>query len=127
MAALKHTENIAWHELEQLEKAVTPKPSHDKAQAQQFQNYRFRETATAAHSAHELLQNYSPLATQRALLLTGPPGQGKTHTMGARGGRVCAGGRARDRGARPNACLDGTFVGGDPNANSVERNHRPAS
>jgi len=42
---------------------------------------RLRQTVYKAEEADRLLEQHAPLARQRILLLTGPAGQGKTHTL----------------------------------------------
>lgn len=81
LAALEHTENAAWREIEQIEHAEKALPGSADARARESLNYRLRQTTRAARSAHELLKKYGPVASRRALVLTGRPGQGKTHTM----------------------------------------------
>ncbi len=44
-------------------------------------DYSARQAGNKARSAEELLREFSPLATNRVMLLHGPAGQGKTHTL----------------------------------------------
>ena len=81
LVALERIENIAWREIEQLRKPETTKSADKKAQVQERREHRLSEISSAASSAVKLLKKYTPLGTKRVLLLTGQPGQGKTHTM----------------------------------------------
>lgn len=58
---------------------------HDKEfssnTADPYRLHRFMQVAVRAQEATRLLRGYAPFAQHRALLLTGPAGQGKTHTL----------------------------------------------
>ncbi len=84
LSTLKQGELIAWDEIEKIDDAETKDGSGGDPKAiesSQRQRQRLREIASAARDAFRLLQKYGSLATQRVLMITGRPGQGKTHTL----------------------------------------------
>lgn len=66
----------------------TEREAHEKAdekarkgEAWRDRKYRLRQIVEKTEKAEMLLERHAPLAQQRILLLTGPAGQGKTHTL----------------------------------------------
>jgi len=75
---LSKIEPIAWEELKKLERSEEP----DKgAKNSSFRRHSLEQLSFRSRDAIELLEKYSPLTSVRVLLLTGPAGQGKTHTL----------------------------------------------
>lgn len=84
IAALKEGQAIAWAEIEQIENAEEADKSEADAkvrESRQRNKQQLREIASCARDAFELLRKFGPLVTKRVLMITGGPGQGKTHTM----------------------------------------------
>ncbi|MHB9838032.1 DUF4062 domain-containing protein [Paraburkholderia terrae] len=52
-----------------------------RTQSQQYQDHQLRKADSSARAASQLLASYAPLFLKRVLLLVGPAGQGKTHTL----------------------------------------------
>lgn len=78
LGTLRCIRERAWTELESHE-AVEARGERDEER--QRRQYRLRESAIKAEDTIQLLERYSHLAQRRVLLLTGPAGQGKTHTL----------------------------------------------
>lgn len=62
------------------------------AKTDQYRRHQIQQVAIKAREATQLLRGYAPFAGQRVMLLTGPAGQGKTHTLVHELQRVLAGG-----------------------------------
>jgi hypothetical protein len=75
---LARIEAHAWAEHEAHEKAEAQSKKKD---TWRYREYSLRQAAYMAREASDLLQKYSNLPRQRVMLLTGPAGQGKTHTL----------------------------------------------
>ncbi len=75
---LARIETHAWAEHEAHEKAEA---QSEKKDTWRYREYSLRQAAIMAREASDLLQQYSNLPRQRVMLLTGPAGQGKTHTL----------------------------------------------
>ena len=75
---LARVEAHAWAELEAHERATEQAVRND---AWRHREYSLRQAAIMAREASDLLSDYSCLSQQRVVLLTGPAGQGKTHTL----------------------------------------------
>lgn len=73
---LDQLEDKAW-ELEHAAESGPPSSST----SDQYRRYRFTQVAVHARDALHLLRDYASFAQNRVLLLTGPAGQGKTHTL----------------------------------------------
>lgn len=78
LATLDRIEKTAWAEHETHEKADEHASSTD---GWRHREYSLRQSAYHARYAADLLKQYAQIATKRVLLLTGPAGQGKTHTL----------------------------------------------
>lgn len=76
----------AW-ELERAAESTEPANSND-----QYRRHQFRKAASLSRQATQLLDEYAAFAQVRVLLLTGPAGQGKTHTLIHEIGRTLASG-----------------------------------
>lgn len=75
---LARVEANAWAEYETHERTKEQEAKND---TWRHREYSLRQAAYMARKASDLLHNFSRLAQQRAILLTGPAGQGKTHTL----------------------------------------------
>ena len=75
---LARIETHAWAEHEAHEKAEAQSKKKD---TWRYREHSLRQAAYMAREASDLLQKYSNLPRQRVMLLTGPAGQGKTHTL----------------------------------------------
>lgn len=75
---LARVEAHAWAEHEAHERAKEQEARNDKWR---HREYSLRQAAYMAREARDLLRNYSSLSQRRVMLLTGPAGQGKTHTL----------------------------------------------
>lgn len=78
---LKKLRDYASSEYEK--KSAESKGAADRAASEKQQRTlrELRETVERARDAHSLLKKYAALAERRVLLLKGPAGQGKTHTL----------------------------------------------
>lgn len=61
-------------------KCLDPILRERKDEKQEHRAWTFRQVHRKALEAHDLVHGYGGLASRRVLLLTGPAGQGKTHT-----------------------------------------------
>lgn len=75
---LARVEAHAWAEHEAHEHAKEQEARNDRWR---YREHSLRQAAYMAREARDLLRNYSGLSRQRVMLLTGPAGQGKTHTL----------------------------------------------
>lgn len=75
---LARVETNAWAEHEAHERAKEQEARND---TWRYREYSLRQAAYMAREARDLLRNYSSLSRRRVMLLTGPAGQGKTHTL----------------------------------------------
>jgi hypothetical protein len=75
---LKQIETVAWSEYEKLRDSESNSSASEK---RNHLKWTLQETSSNAHVAADLIRSYSALATKRVLVLTGPAGQGKTHTL----------------------------------------------
>lgn len=75
---LARVEAYAWAEHEAHERA---KEQVARNETWRDREYSLRQAAYMAREASDLLRNYSSLSQQQVMLLTGPAGQGKTHTL----------------------------------------------
>ncbi len=75
---LARIEKKAWAEHEVHEKIDDKNRKADKWGNRE---YRLRQSAYHAQDAADLLKQYAQVTSKRILLLTGPAGQGKTHTL----------------------------------------------
>lgn len=75
---LNRIESLAWRELDELEKAKQQDTGIDKENHRQW---KLRQLGSKSREAAELISYYSPFAVKRVLVVTGPAGQGKTHTL----------------------------------------------
>lgn len=75
---LARIEKKAWAEHEAHEKADE---NTSKTDGWRHREYRLRQSAYYARGATDLLNQYAQITGKRILLLTGPAGQGKTHTL----------------------------------------------
>ena len=65
-----------------LENIWTEYEKHKKEEQRETeQQYSLQQAVRKAKDAHELVQMYASLTTSRVMLLKGPAGQGKTHTL----------------------------------------------
>ncbi|MDZ4202825.1 MAG: hypothetical protein U1C96_11855 [Gallionella sp.] len=78
LGMLKGIEGKAWGELEIHDKA---REQDNKIDEHGYRSHHLRQAAINANSASDLLERYAKMAHKRVLLLTGPAGQGKTHTV----------------------------------------------
>lgn len=78
LSTLKGIESKAWAELESHDKA---REQDEKIDEHGYRSYHLRQAASNAREAADLLGRYAKVAHKRVLLLTGPAGQGKTHTL----------------------------------------------
>lgn len=78
LSILKGIESKAWGELEIHDKA---REQDKKIDERGYRSHHLRQAAINASSAADLLEGYAKMAHKRVLLLTGPAGQGKTHTL----------------------------------------------
>jgi hypothetical protein len=76
--AMKGIERKAWSELEAHDQAREKDKSIDE---HGHRSFRLRQTAIHARHATELLESHAEVSRKRVLLLIGPAGQGKTHTV----------------------------------------------
>lgn len=74
-AILDQVGEKAW----QLEEAAEAEESPSTGAS--YLRHNCRQVAMQAREAKQLLREYAPFAQRRVLLLTGPAGQGKTHTL----------------------------------------------
>lgn len=86
---LARVEAQAWVEHEAHERAKEQEARND---TWRYREYSLRQAAYMAREARDLLRNYSGLSRQRVMLLTGPAGQGKTHTLVHEANKVLAAG-----------------------------------
>lgn len=77
---LANVEAHAWAEHEAHERAKE-QVQEAKNDTWRYREYSLRQAAYTAREASDLLRKYSGLSRQRVMLLTGPAGQGKTHTL----------------------------------------------
>lgn len=75
---LARVEAHAWAEHKEHERS---REQEEKNDTWRYREYSLRQAAYMAREASDLLRNYSGLSRQRVMLLTGPSGQGKTHTL----------------------------------------------
>lgn len=78
LETLKRIESKAWDELDAHDKAREKDKKIDK---DGYRSHRLRQAAIDARDAADLLGRYAEIANKRILLLVGPAGQGKTHTL----------------------------------------------
>lgn len=78
LSTLKSIEGKAWDELDVHDKAREQDQKLDK---HGYRSHQLRQAAINAREASELLMRYAEIVSKRVLLLTGPAGQGKTHTL----------------------------------------------
>lgn len=76
--AMKGIENKAWGELESHDQA---RENDKKIEEHGHRSFRLRQAAIDARDAADLLKRYAEITNKRILLLVGPAGQGKTHTL----------------------------------------------
>lgn len=69
---------VAW---EQHEQAGSRNQKQKQTEQERYRQHRLQQLASKAQDACELLKSFVPYAKSRVLLLTGPAGQGKTHTL----------------------------------------------
>ena len=74
----KGIESKAWGELESHDQA---REKDNKIDEHGHRSYRLRHSAIHARHATELMESYAEATRKRVLLLIGPAGQGKTHTL----------------------------------------------
>jgi len=77
-AALKKIETIAWAE---HEKNVPSTEGGNSSRQSSYRQHSMQQLAMKSSHAVNLINRYSSLTSKRVLLLTGPAGQGKTHTL----------------------------------------------
>lgn len=75
---VERIEKKAWAELEMHEKVDEKEQKADKWR---YRMHGLQQAASNARDATSLLKQQAPLASKRVLLLIGPAGQGKTHTL----------------------------------------------
>lgn len=84
--------DVCWHDtpdfsfiIETLQciesKAWREHIAHEKAEEHANRSHRLKRAAINARDAADLLKRYAEIASKRILLLVGPAGQGKTHTL----------------------------------------------
>ncbi len=78
LETLKLIESKAWNELDAHNKA---REKDEKIDKDGYRSHRLRQAAIEARDAADLLERYAEIADKRILLLVGPAGQGKTHTL----------------------------------------------
>lgn len=75
---LRQIDGKAW---DQSAEASQYNGEGQKAEQQRYRRDRLNRLIGACDEARELLDNFAPFTQTRVLLLTGPAGQGKTHTL----------------------------------------------
>ncbi|KAB0667424.1 hypothetical protein F6V25_01605 [Oryzomonas japonica] len=75
---LKKIETLAWSEYEKLRDS---EPKGSTSEKLNHLKWTLQEASSNTHTVTHLIQTYSTLATKRVLVLTGPAGQGKTHSL----------------------------------------------
>lgn len=78
LETLQSIESKAWRELEADDKA---REQDKKIDEHGYRSYGLRRAAIDAREAADLLKRYAEIVSKRILLLVGPAGQGKTHTL----------------------------------------------
>ncbi len=78
LSTLNGIESKAWGELELHDKE---KEQDKKIDEHGYRSHHLRQAAINARGAADLLKRYAKVAHKRVLLLAGPAGQGKTHTL----------------------------------------------
>lgn len=69
---------VAW---EQHEQAGDRNKEKKQTELERYRQHHLQQLALKSHDACELFKTFAPYAQSRVLLLTGPAGQGKTHTL----------------------------------------------
>lgn len=75
---LKKIESLAWSEVEKLQ---DPEPKDSTSETHNHLKWTLRETGSNSHKASSLIRTFSAFASKRVLILAGPAGQGKTHSL----------------------------------------------
>ncbi|MDX9953239.1 MAG: ATP-binding protein [Anaerolineae bacterium] len=75
---MKDIENKGWNELEAHDRE---RENSKKLDEHGHRSFHLRQAAIHARHATELLESYAGVSHKRVLLLIGPAGQGKTHTV----------------------------------------------
>ena len=78
LQVLQDIEDLAW---EELERAEGTEKENKTSSSENHRQSTLRRSGDKSRDIGELIREFSPLARKRALLLTGPAGQGKTHTL----------------------------------------------
>jgi hypothetical protein len=65
----------------EMESVAQGETEPKRSQAQKYQDHKLQKTYAATRAASQLIAKYAPLSLKRVVLLVGPAGQGKTHTL----------------------------------------------
>lgn len=71
----------ALDERSKIEMRASTHAADEGKQTQQYQEYQLRKIHSESRAACQLVETFAPLVQRRVLLLVGPAGQGKTHTL----------------------------------------------